>query len=73
MLDALFQRLASEAMRTVEKGGNCSEERTEGLLRAALKAQREAVACLSAMKALRDSPTPTAPAKTLGARAPARA
>lgn len=59
MLEALFQRFTSEALRASEGGGARSVERVDAFLRSALKAQRASVACLSALKALRDQPSPT--------------
>lgn len=74
MLEALFQRFTSEAVRAGEGGGARSVERVDVFMRGALKAQRAAVSCLSALKSLRDSPTPTRSQKvaaTLTTAAPA--
>lgn len=59
ILDALFRKLIIQSVAATESGGRGSSEAAERLLNGAFKAQRSAMACLSALKVLRD----TAPAK----------
>lgn len=64
VLEALFQRFTIEALRVVEKGGHKAPEHSEAFMRSALKAQRAALACLSALKSLRSDDVPTKPANS---------
>jgi hypothetical protein len=72
ILEALFRKLVIQSVAATEFGGRGSSEAGERLLNGAFKAQRAAMACLSALKVLRDaaaSKPPTTPA----ARAPVHA
>ena len=54
LLEALFHRFSLEASRTLDRPSPGSADRAHTLLSAGLKAQRAALACLSAMRVLRD-------------------
>jgi hypothetical protein len=61
ILQALFHKLIIQSVAATESGGRGSSEAGERLLNGAFKAQRAAMACLSALKVLRDA-APTTPA-----------
>ena len=61
ILEALFRKLIIQSVAATEFGGRGSSEAGERLLNGAFKAQRAAMACLSALKVLRDA-APTTPA-----------
>jgi hypothetical protein len=60
ILQALFRKLLIQSVASTESGGRGSSEAGERLLNGAFKAQRAAMACLSALKVLRDA-APTTP------------
>lgn len=62
LLEALFHRFSHAAVEAMRTGGTRGGEVSERYLSGALKAQRTAVACLSALKVLRSgqAPAPTA-------------
>ena len=61
ILEALFRKLVIQSAAAVGAGGRGSSEAGERLLNGAFKAQRAAMACLSALKVLRDvAPTTSA-------------
>ena len=68
ILEALFRKLIIQSVAATEPGGRGSSEAGERLLNGAFKAQRAALACLSALKGLRDaasSKPPTTSTATL--------
>lgn len=69
ILEALFRKLIIQSVAATEFGGRGSSEAGERLLNGAFKAQRAAMACLSALKVLRDG-APTTPAATPAAGGP---
>lgn len=69
ILEALFRKLIIQSVAATEFGGRGSSEAGERLLNGAFKAQRAAMACLSALKVLREAdaskPPTTSTAKAL--------
>jgi len=59
VLNALFERFSLEALGALQRGGPKCSEIAQRYNDAAVKAQRSALNCLSALKALRDAPSPT--------------
>ena len=57
LLDALFCRFAAESVKALERTGPSAARAAEGYLGAALRAQRAALAVLSALKSIRDAPS----------------
>lgn len=71
VLDALFQRFARASVEAMGTGRPGSSETAERYLKASITAQRAALACLSALHAIRDknrSPTTPAAVPTLAAK-----
>ena len=64
ILEALFKKLIIQSVEVQCSGQRGSSEAAERLLNGAFKAQRAAMACLSALRTLRDAlpPAPTTPA-----------
>ncbi|MBC5768453.1 hypothetical protein [Ramlibacter albus] len=67
ILDALFRRLIVDAMNVA--GDSRKLDASDKLLTGALKAQRAALACLSALKMIRESATLQPPVRPRSARA----
>lgn len=61
ILIALFERFSRRAVQEMEGGKHLADQRAATYLNTAAKAQRAALACLSALKAVRDNPTPPLP------------
>lgn len=59
ILEALFLRFSGESENALQRGGHKSSEIAERYLGAAVRAQGAALRVLSAMKALRDTPSPS--------------
>lgn len=63
ILEALFKKLVIQSIEVADSGRKGGSEAAERLLIGSLKAQRAAMACLSALKALRDA-APSRPPTT---------
>lgn len=59
LLEALLQRFAVESVKALTKDAPRAAHVSETYLNASIKAQRAALACLSALKAIRSTPSPT--------------
>lgn len=69
VLEALHQRFAVAAINSIDRGGPRAAETAERFLQGSLRAQKSAVACLSALATLRQAagavPAITAPVEVL--------
>lgn len=63
ILDALYKKLIIQSMKVAGSGQRGSSEAAERLLNGAFKSQRAAIACLSALRVLRDT-APSSPPTT---------
>ena len=64
ILEALFRKLIIQSVAATEFGGRGSSEAGERLLNGAFKAQRAAMACLSALKVLREADASKPPTRS---------
>ena len=64
ILSALFERFARASSEAIARGDPKAADTAETFMRAAERAQKASVACLSALRVLRESPTPTTVSST---------